>query len=296
MKKGEYVIFCVEFKCNSDCPICSIDNMRSDSKPISLSVFKSVLERCIGKYSGIILSGGEVTLNKQLPEFIVYARSKGFRNIMIQTNGRILSDMRKAEELKRFGANQFFVSFHSADKGISEKMAERTGSYAQTVKGLENLDALKVEVITNTVLTSMNYEGLPDTARFLAKFSNIKEMHFWGFVPLSAESAQLMLPYVAAAPYLNQSIKYLESCGKKICVKYFPACLLEDPYKALIDNSQSKVLGMRDDFWKKWDACDFRRHKCCEGTDCMGLPMIHKDKITPEDWVPLNLLEDFSRE
>lgn len=287
MRKGEYVIFCIEFKCNSDCPICSIDNLRDDSKAISFPVYKAVLKHCVDKYSGIIFSGGEVTLNSQLPEFISYAKEEGFRNIMIQTNGRVLSDIRKVEELRSAGATQFFVSFHTSYKDLSEKMAKRTGSYVQTVNGLQNLEKLGLEVITNTVVTGMNYQGLYATARFLSQFNNITEMHFWGFVPLSAESSQLMLPYVLAAPYLNRTIGYVESLNRKVCVKYFPFCLLEPSYRCLLDNSQSKVLGIRDDFWKKWENCDFKTYACCEGTDCMGLPMINKGKMSSEKWVPI---------
>lgn len=295
MRNGEYVIFCVEFRCNSNCPICSIDDLINQAKPISFSVYKEVLKHCVGKYSGIILSGGEVTLNKQLPEFIMYAKQLGFQNVMIQTNGRVLSDLSKAEALKSAGADQFFFSFHSSQKDLSDIMSARGGAYAQTVKALENLEKLGLEVITNTVISSVNYKGLLDTARFLNQFSNIHEMHFWGFVPLSRKSDELVLPYVLAAPYLNETLKYVESCKKRVWIKYFPACLLDISYRQWLDNSQSKVLGIADDFWRKWDACDFHRYSCCEGTDCMGLPQQHKNVGVPKDFIPARILNHQER-
>ncbi len=294
MQDSDCLNVSIEFKCNSDCNYCFIDELKHVSKPISFPVFKKLLPLIKGRYAGIYFCGGEVTLNKQLPEFVSYARDQGYSLIRIYTNGRALSSLRLVEELKSAGATEFLVSFPSADKDLSDKMVKRSGAFSQTVNGLKNLERCGLKVITNTVVTSMNYSDLQGTARFLQQFSNVVEMQFWGYLPMSAEASQLMLPYVLAAPYLNRTIKDVEGYGRKVCVRYFPACLLEDRYKKYLINNQAKLIGMRDEFWESMKACDLRKYSCCKQTACNGLPEIYRNVMPPEKWVPPTLMESMA--
>ena len=291
MNLGEYVVFVIEHKCNSKCGICFIegtDDELVDLRRVSLPFFKKFLGLIPKeKYSGIIFSGGEVTLNEQLPEYASYARDKGFQNIMIQTNARALSDLGKAKQLKSAGINQFFVSFHAVDNDLSDRITGRAGAHSQTVRGLENIRELGLTVTTNTVMSSLNYTVLPEIGKFLQEFSNIIEMHFWGYVPVTSKASELILPYGLAAPYLNKTIKYLLSHRKGICVKFFPVCLLDEPYKKYYRNDQPNNLGIIDGFVKgRINSCDFQKYPCCEGTDCMGLPEMYRNTVLPGGWMP----------
>ncbi|MDP2653391.1 MAG: radical SAM protein [Candidatus Omnitrophota bacterium] len=289
MKDHEYAIFVIENKCNSKCNICWIegaDGALVDLHVISLSYFRKFLESIPkGRHSGVILSGGEVTLNEQLPEYASCARDYGYRNVMIQTNARALSDLRKAEVLKAAGVNQFFVSFHATDDDLSKRITGRTGAHAQTVRGLENLDKLGLTVITNTVMNSMNYAVLPEIGEFLLRFKNIIEMHFWGYVPMSLKGYELILPYALAAPYLNKTLKHLVNHHRGIRVRYFPVCLLDWPYKKFHQMQQPQCYGISRNFDARYQSCGFQKHPCCEGTDCAGLPEMYQGTM-PGSWMP----------
>jgi len=290
MNWKEYVLFVIETKCNSKCNFCDVggfDGELIDLSPISLPMLTKVLKVIpVGKYSGIIFSGGEVTLNKELPEYASFARDRGFRHIMIQTNARALSDLRLAKKLKASGINEFFVSFHSADKELSEKISGRVGSYGQTVKALENLEKLGLMVITNTVMTSMNYKDLPKTGKFLAKFSNIELMQFWGYMPMSSKASELILPYGLAAPYLNKTLKFILNLPRRVGVKWFPVCLLDEAHKKHLKRELPICLGVKENFHKRGEACDFHRCSCCEETDCWGIPEMYKRVMPPGSWMP----------
>ena len=290
MNENEYVTFVIEHKCNSKCAICFLkgaDNASVDLHAVPFSYLKKFL-RLISKdqYSGIVFSGAEVTLNEQLPEYAAYARDKGFRNIMIQTNARALSDICKAKQLRDAGINQFFVSFHSADKDLSDRITGSPGAYFQTVKALENLNKLDLMVITNTVMSSMNYTVLPQIGEFLLKFSNIVEMQFWAYIPMNSKVSELMLPYALTAPYLNKTIKYLINHRKEICVKYFPVCLLDGPYKKYHKNDLPYTFGADENFFRRLKSCNFQKYPCCGGTNCEGLPEIYKSIMPPGSWMP----------
>lgn len=290
MIEEEYLLFTIEHKCNSKCNICFLEGEGKsliDLHTLNMPYFKKFLEFASNsKVTGVIFSGGEVTLNDQLEEYASYARDKGFQNIMIQTNARALSNLNRVKQLKSAGINQFFVSFHACDYDLSDRITGRVGAHAQTVKGLENLEKLSLTVLTNTVMTSMNYTTLPDIGQFLKKFNNIVEMQFWGYVPVSLQASELVLPYGLAAPYLNRTIEFLLGQGREICVKSFPVCLLDDQLKKCHNNSHARCFGVDKNFNKRIVSCDYKTFSCCRGTDCDGLPRLYYSTALSENWMP----------
>ncbi len=263
MKTQDYVVFCIDYRCNSHCTICMLDGLRKKLHPISLTSFKALLPDYEKKYVGIIFSGGEVTLNSKLPCYIAHAKDRGFRRIMIETNGRALHDLSVLERLKTAGANEFFVSFHAADPFLSRKITRRSPAYHQTREGLENLARLDLKVITNTVVSAVNYTTLPEIAKALVMFKNIGEMQFWAYVPLSAGHRELLFPYSRAATYLNTALTFLLQNSREVTVKYFPPCLLSVDHRGHYDDNQPTVVGLDQSFWKKWESCGVERCGQC---------------------------------
>lgn len=290
MNENDYVLFTIESKCNSRCNICIIegaDGKLIDLIDIPLTYYKKILDVIPrNKYRGIKFSGGEVTLNDQLPEYVAYAREYGFQHIMIQTNARILSDIRKAEELKSAGVNQFFVSFHASDPELFDKINGRTGAYNQVLKALMNLEELNLQVITNTVMSSMNYMVLKDIAKFICRFKNVTEMQFWGYLPMSLQASNLVLPYGLAAPYLNEAIHFLVSQDINTCIKFFPVCLLEHQFKRFHRNDQPLCVGVKRNYEERIKFSGFKRYDCCNETDCKGLPDVYLSTMSRGGWVP----------
>lgn len=290
---NQYVLFVITNKCNNRCNFCSIgggDGALTDLLPVSMSFFKKFLKviSC-DQYPGIIFSGGEPTLNAKLPEYASYAREKGFNRIMIQTNGIALSDIRFARELKIAGINQIFFSFHSIDKDVLNRISGKTESHTQRLKALENLEKLGLEVISNTVMSSLNYRELPAIAMFLKKFRNIVETHFWGYTPMSSRADELVLPYASAAPYLYQAIKCVSSGGRDVCVKYFPICLLDRLHRKYHRKDLPYRVGVKKSFDERGGRCGFKRCPSCKWADCWGLPEIYRKTMPPGSWMPAPL-------
>lgn len=272
MKTSTYVKFIVSRKCNNNCVICMIDWMGPKLKTIALNDFKKQLSLYKGEYEGVIFSGREVTLNKQLPLYAAYAKASGFRNIMIETNGRALADLHIARELQAAGINEYFVSFHSADPALSRKITRRKNAFTETLKALENLDKLDMTIITNTVMNSLNFSSLPQIAKILLSFQKIKEAQFWGYWPMSRFSSKLLLPYASAAPYLNEALKMLLAKNKSVCVKFFPPCYLLKNHRKYLDNDLSLTTGLEDSFWERFGKLNFERCPDCGDNRCDGLP------------------------
>lgn len=74
--------------CNFDCPYChNRELIRVDTRPtMSEKEFFDWLETRVGTLEGVVISGGEPTLNADLPEFMRKIKDLGF-SVKLDTNG-----------------------------------------------------------------------------------------------------------------------------------------------------------------------------------------------------------------
>ena len=277
------MVFCVEYRCNNHCDICMLKGSKKTLKPVDFITFKNLLIKYRDEYpekKGIIFSGGEVTINRDLFRFASYAKKSGFSKIMIQTNGRKLSSYDTAKDLLETGINEFFISIHGIDKKACEKMTGNADSYRQTMEGLKNLNELRARVITNTVVNMLNYKMLPEISQFFTGLDSIRESHFWDLLAVRPfQKNRLIVPYTKSIPYLKKAIKTLEKNHKHIVLKYFPECLLASNCKYL-DNSQPYIYaGISDDFWENLKSCRFKKCTPCSFKGCEGSPIAHRKEF-----------------
>lgn len=100
-------------RCNMSCPVCFADAGPAPSD-ISPGVVKSRIDR-LKSIAGVIplqISGGEPTLHPHLPEIIDYAKSSGFNNIELISNGiRISREPDYLPRLKHAGLTAVYLQF-----------------------------------------------------------------------------------------------------------------------------------------------------------------------------------------
>jgi MoaA/NifB/PqqE/SkfB family radical SAM enzyme len=278
------LVICMEFRCNSNCSICMIKDLKNRLKPISFNGFKKIVDENAenGKYDSLVISGGEVTLNEKLPEFAEYAKKSGnFRNIQIQTNGIKLKSYDYCRKLAGSGVNEFFVSIYGPDAETHESITRTPGSFGETMKGLENLDKLNVSVITNTVVTRLNYRTLPDIVEKISRFGNIKRMEFWNYNTMDREDKKDLLESNRnLKPYLIETIETGKAKGIPVRLMYFPECILGEHREAL-DNTQPGLI-IDDEFWKQYRKNEFGNclfREACGSGQCFGLAAAYIKKF-----------------
>ena len=91
---ADYVEMTVHFRCNLKCRHCMILDSMHWLNPADDAEFDALLaeNRAEQKWTGLILTGSEVTLRPDLPDLARRARQAGFEHVRIQTHG-----MRMAE-------------------------------------------------------------------------------------------------------------------------------------------------------------------------------------------------------
>lgn len=281
---SRYVSLTMEFRCNLKCVHCMIEDTMDELAPQPMEQFMSLLEHNAThqQWDGLILTGSEITLNRDLPEWARMARQHGFKHVRIQTHGMRLAKRSYCEELIDAGVDEFFISVAAADAATHDAITTVPGSFDKTLLGLENLEAYdNVTTITNTVVTAQSYRQLRPLVERLAKLKRLAQMEFWVYWPMSEKDEKnLVASHLDVLPFLRDSITAARALGRNVEVKNFPECLLGTDHDAL-DNDQPQLF-IDPAFWKQFMRNGF--HQCayreqCASTQCLGLNSAYVDKF-----------------
>jgi MoaA/NifB/PqqE/SkfB family radical SAM enzyme len=226
------------------------------------------------RWQGIIFTGSEITLRRDLPDLSKMARNSGFNHVRIQTHGMRLADENYCRELVEAGIDEYFVSVTAADAEQHDAITGVRGSFEKTLRGLENLDTYpEVVSLTNTVITKRSYRLLPKVVESLGHLKRLVQMDFWNYWPMSQnDDKDLIVPYLEILPFLQAAITLAYERGRSIEVKNFPECLLGQQRSAL--NNDQPQLFIDPSFWNEFMENGFYQciHKeQCNSHQCLGL-------------------------
>jgi radical SAM protein with 4Fe4S-binding SPASM domain len=156
------------YRCNNDCAHCYNVEGR-ELKELSTESWKRVLDKAWDMgVPHIIFTGGEPTLREDLPELIAHAECNG-QITGLNTNARRLSDAHYVEKLVAAGLDHVQITLESSEMEIHDQMVRSKGAFLQTVKGLKNVLASPLYVMTNTTMLRTNVHTIPATLDFLAE-------------------------------------------------------------------------------------------------------------------------------
>jgi len=256
----------------------------NDYRGLPLSRFKQVVEdnQRFRKHQRVVFTGGEVTLEPKLFDFLAVAKDSGsFEHIRVQTNGRRLQDRALTQRFIDAGVDEFFVSLHGHDAATQDYISQRKGSFDEAVAGIRNLKELGATLLTNTVLTNLNVQHLPDIVETVRPYEPVR-MEFWNYLPMEDfhDKQDLLCPIEVLAPRLRAALAAARDAGIRTAVKYVPRCVLGE-HEASQDNSQPDVVIVEEfyDVYPKF-ACIHEAH-CEHAETCLGL---HHPYIAKFGW------------
>jgi len=292
-----YVSLTMEFRCNLQCAHCMIEGTMDRLRPQTAQHLAQILERNAHtrEWSGLILTGSEITLHRDLMDWARAARQHGFDHVRIQTHGMRLADRVYLQELVDAGVDEFFVSVASADAASHDGITGVSGSFDKTIRGLHNLeDYGHVVSITNSVVTERSYRQLPDLVQMLGGLRRLAQMEFWHYWPMTegGDPRGLIANHLDVLPYLERAVDAAQALGRGVEVKNFPECLLGARAQVL-DNDQPE-LHIDPAFWDEFsrngfDHCVHRAR--CGSEKCLGLNSAYVAKFgeMTDDLHPLPL-------
>jgi MoaA/NifB/PqqE/SkfB family radical SAM enzyme len=154
----------IGFRCNQACRFCFVSTHLP--APPRAAVEAAIVD--IAERGGVlVLSGGEPTLDRELEHWIALGKTRGAREVELQTNATRLDPMRVAA-LVQAGLDTAFVSLHGASAAISDAVTDTAGTFVQTLAGLDALLEAGVRTRINFVLCTRNLHELPAFVELVA--------------------------------------------------------------------------------------------------------------------------------
>ena len=215
------------YDCNSNCVFCVIgDKLFTGNRSLAECVEELTASRAT--CDDVVFTGAEVTIRGDFFQMVAAARKLGYRNIQVQTNGRMFAYLDFCKKAIAAGANEFSPSIHGHTAKLHDGLTRAPGSFAQITAAIRNLRSLGQRVITNTVATKQNMRHLPSLARLLCELDVTQfqiafphptghaHTYFNGVVPAMRELG----PYVAEAMAIGRA------AGIACMVEAMPYCQL----------------------------------------------------------------------
>ena len=232
----------VGYSCNNNCMHCVVGDKKDLGDKTTEQIFAD-LEK--GKKDGcnvITITGGEPTIRKDFFQIVSYAKRLDYGIIQLQTNGRMFFSKGFAKKAVESGLNQVVPAIHAHTSKIHDKITRVPGSWRQTVQGIKNLREYDVYIYANTVVSELNYEILPQLARFLAKLK-VDQMQFAFLHPggNAEKYFKVVVPNVSVAvPYIHKAIGIAQSTNIWSTVEGVPFCLMKGLEKHVSEQYMSK--------------------------------------------------------
>jgi len=277
-RPGRELLLTFAFRCNFACRFCYVeDGLGGRFRGVTLAEAARLLAdpALTAGVTRVVLSGGEVTLDKDLPAYVALARAvPSVQHVRIQTNASQLGDAARVAALRAAGVDEFFVSLHGADAATCDAITGVAGSFAAILAGLDQLAAAGATVVTNTVVCAANVASLPAIVA-LAHARGARGAELWGYVPrVDVTDARDQLVRVTdAAPHVRAAVTAGLGRGLAMTVKYFPRCLLGDV--AHVHSDAQPRLVIDDAFWQDYPTYGCLYEGVCAAANvddgCSGL-------------------------
>lgn len=303
-------------KCNNNCVFC-MERGQPNRKTIhwmdaeagsflSGEALSVAIDKIKDKTLPVIFTSSEPTLHPQISSLIAIVRARGFADIQLQSNARMLGYRPLLLKLALSGVKKFLVSIHGSRPEIHDAMTRTRGSFSQTMRGIRAIVGLRsalphIGLRTATTVTKINYRDIPGLLELLlgrlkVNHANFNTLLFRGNALKYAD--QLAVRYTDALSVFNEAVKTLEDQGldlkDRVGWSNLPHCVLPGNGTAG-GNCERPILVGRSRIPPK-EARSIRALRdvkcadcaaCAEYAACPGVPAVYLDRFGWEEFKPL---------
>lgn len=171
-------------RCNLDCKMCFAKCEASQGKDLSLEQIEQMMDFYMdaenGKAEILQISGGEPTLHKDIIKIVQMAKDKGFKYVMINTNGiKIAEDEAFAKELAQFkGGFEVYLQFDGLNDEIYEKLRGKT-LFDVKKKAVHHLSKYKIPTtLVTTIEAGINDNFIGEILAFGMNTDCVRGVNF----------------------------------------------------------------------------------------------------------------------
>ena len=222
------------YTCNSNCKFCACvfdrDDLIKKGQSIDLTTdqVKHLLISNQSKFDNCTLTGGEVTIRKDFVEILSLA-GKLYKNVIIQTNGRLLYKRALSQAINNTPNVHCVVNVCGSNPILNDNISQSRHSFNQLIKSLAVIDPSKITLLM--VIIKDNVHDIPNIVE-LASLYNIDRVSFVPIMTTAFEEgdhASLIAPLEDVNKYLlmayNKAQQY-HIVLKTFCGS-FPMCKVD---------------------------------------------------------------------
>ncbi|HDP73640.1 MAG TPA: radical SAM protein [Candidatus Woesearchaeota archaeon] len=251
------------YYCNNWCRFCVQAHNRKYGNRTTQEIKDSLAEAKKEGVTGVVFTGGEFTIRKDALTLIKYARSIGYTQVMLQSNGRMFCNRDYVEKLISAGANQFSPAIHGSCPDVHDFLTRAPGAWHQAVSGIKLLRRLNQRVITNCVIVKANMRDLPRIAKLLVSL-DVEQFQF-AFVHImgnALENKESIVPIVSmASVYIKKGLLIGIKGRKKVMAEAMPYCLMQGYERYVTELYIPDTMVREKDMWIK----DFEKVRRTQG-------------------------------
>lgn len=227
--------------CNLRCRFCYfIDRIASkdhlEHPFMSLEKAQTICRTLVDYYgnTAVDLQGGEPTIHPQILELVAYCCNINLAPTLI-TNALVLDNKERCKRFQDAGLADFLISVQGIGS-VHDDMVGVKGAHERQMKALSNLQALGIPFRFNCVMSKDAVPQLPEIA-VLARETGARVLNFITFNPFADQanegmrSAENVPRYTEVREPLQKALTILEHAGIEGNVRYFPLCMLDEPFR-----------------------------------------------------------------
>ncbi|MFH1510414.1 MAG: radical SAM protein [Candidatus Woesearchaeota archaeon] len=217
----------IGFVCNNNCRFCvQAHKKQFGNRP--LSDIKKDLELARNNCEEVVFTGGEPTIRSDILDLVRFAKSLGYTQIQIQSNGRRFAYPGFCRQIIASGATEFAPALHGHSPKLHDFLTGSTGSFDQTVAGIKNLKSLGQRVITNTVIVKPNYRYAENIAELLVSLRvDQYQLAFVHPIGHAMKNYDSIVPSVSlAAPFVQRGLQVGIGLGMSVMAEAMPFCTM----------------------------------------------------------------------
>lgn len=231
-RDGPLLDIILDYDCNVACDYCTITPQMRTRSLSAGTVVAAMIEARRSGVDRISFTGGEPTIRPDLLALLRKARSLGFAEIKVQTNGLLLGAGNNLARLIDAGLDQVHVSIHTHDRDAYETMVGRTGTYDAMVAGLRALVDAALPCAADVIVQRSTMARLPEAIAWLDGVG-IAAADLW-FVSLTdgnRDNRASLPSFDEAMPFVGAAIDHGVALGMRIRSLHLPHCVL-GPWRA----------------------------------------------------------------
>ncbi len=161
------------YPCNNACLFCHASDCPSDLRLSTESALARIRDAQEMGATGVLFSGGEPTIRKDLPELAAECARLGLRPGLI-TNGRMLSYKPLLKKLLKAGLDYVYMSLHGPE-AVHEAITQVPGSFAQSWQAIRLMAGIEgLQFTVNAVVVNQNLPHLQEVTNLLLSLPRVR--------------------------------------------------------------------------------------------------------------------------